>query len=307
MKKNFVYLIIFFIFVITIYNIFYKPSLYKLFNGNKKLSNIIDLPDVLDSDGKLFCSINGYKCQNERCDCKSICKGEYNKFIIYPNENVVMFNEKLSPGTYCLPKGFEHCNVQTSIPVYSVNAWMCISKNPAIWNKNSFIACQNPYAEDNSLNVLMDTKNNTPVTNQIIQNFYEIHNGKMRYKCVCNSLDKNGNKLIHLDDLPFKCVSDYCLSKLQYKRGIPGWNHITKECDCGHLMHENPNDLTSPCVEEIFTLHNNTFSGAINCMTLNSLQEYPIYCHQNNLSGQIQYKKIFNFSDNPIDYLKAVI
>lgn len=307
MKKNFVYLIIFLIFIISIYNIFYKPSIYKLFNGNKKLSNFIDLPDVLDSDGKLFCSINGYKCQNERCDCKSICKGEYNKFIIHPDENVVMFNEKLSPGTYCLPRGLENCNGQTSIPIYSVNGWMCISKNPAIWNKNSFIACQNPYAEDNSLNVLMDTKNNTPVTNQIIDNFYEIYNGKLRYQCSCNSLDKNGNKLIPLNDIPFKCMSDYCLSKLHYKRGIPGWNDNTKQCDCGHLMHENPNDLTSPCVEETFKLNNNIFSGAINCMSLNSLQEYAIYCHPNNLSEQIQYKKIFNFSDNPIEYLRAII
>lgn len=307
MKINFIYLIIFLIFVISIYNVFYKPSIYKLFYGNEKVSNFIEIPDVLDSDGKLFCAINGYKCQNERCDCKSICKGEYKKFIIYPNENVVMFNEKLSPGTYCLPKGFEHCNVQTTIPIYSVSGWMCISKNPAIFNKNNLIACQNPYADNNSKNVLMDTKTNTPVTNEVIEDYYEMHNGQMRYQCRCGSLDKNGNQLIQLNDIPFKCVSDYCLSKLHHRRGIPGWDHDKKQCNCGNLLHEDPADLTSPCVEETFALNGNTFLGAIKCMTLNSFEEYPIYCHSNNLSGQIRFKKIFNLSEDPLDYLRKII
>lgn len=101
---------------------------------------------MIMSETKLYCSINGYKCQNDSdCDCKTICSGKYKKFQIYPGENVIMFNEKLSPGTYCLPKGFEHCNVQRSTPIYSINGWICIPRNAAIWNNNNFVACQNSY------------------------------------------------------------------------------------------------------------------------------------------------------------------
>ena len=272
---------------------------------NQKPSKFMDNISILNADGKLFCPITGYKCHDETCDCKSLCKGKYSKFKIYPDENVIMFSEKLAPGTYCLPVGFEHCNVQKSIPIYSVNGWICISKNPAIWNADHFVACQNPYAQDNSLNFLLDTKTNTQVTNDIINDYYELYNGKMRYQCSCNSLDKSGNKLVHLDDVPFKCVSDYCLAKLTFRRGISGWNNSTKQCDCGHLLHENPNDLTSPCIEQSYKLQQNVFSGTVNCMNNVSLKEYPIYC--NNTSGILTFQKTFIFSDNPLEYLNKTI
>lgn len=309
MKIDFIYLIIFLIFIISIYNLFYKPGIYNLFGINKKSSKFTEIPPntVSSSDTKLFCSINGYKCENDMCNCKTVCSGQYKKFQIYPEENVIMFNEKLSPGTYCLPKGFEHCNVTRSVPIYSVNGWICVPKNPSIWNNDNFVACQNSYAIDNFLNVLIDRKTNLPITNEIINDYYELYNGKLRYQCSCNSLDKSGNKLIHLDEIPFHCFSDYCLEKIKFRRGIPGFNSITKQCDCGHLDHENVNDLSSACVEKAFQFQKNILSGSINCMNSNSLREHYIFCNKQNISGVLTFEKIFHFSDNPIDYLNAVI
>lgn len=163
------------------------------------------------------------------------------------------------------------------------------------------------YAVDNSLNILIDRKTNQSVSNELIKDFYETFNGKMRFQCLCNSLDKSGNKLIHLDKIPFRCFSDYCLEKINFRRGIPGFNSITKQCDCAHLPHENQNDLSSPCVEKNFQLHKNTFSGSINCMNINSLKDYFIFCSQHNKRTVLPFEKTFNFSDNPIDYLNAII
>lgn len=307
MKINFMYLVMFLVFLISIYNLFYKPAIYNLFDINKKSSKFTEIPNMISSDAKLFCSITGYKCEDHSCNCKSVCSGQYKKFHIYPDENVIMFNEKLSPGTYCLPKGFEHCNVQRSVPIFSVSGWICIAKNPSIWNNGHFVACQNSYSVDNSLNVLIDRKTNQAVSNEVINDYYELHNGKLRYQCHCGSLDKNQNKLIPLDEIPFRCFSDYCLEKLHFRRGIPGFNSLTKQCDCAHLPHENAYDLSSPCVEKAFQLQKNTFSGSINCMKTNSLREHFIFCNKQNVSGVLTFEKIFNFSDNPIDYLSAVI
>lgn len=307
MKLNFMYLIIFFTFLISIYNLFYKSSIYRLFQLNKKPTNFLDLPTILYSDDKLFCSISGYKCENDLCDCKTICNGQYNKFKIYPDENVVMFNEKLSPGTYCLPKGLEHCNMQSSYPIYSANGWICLPKNPSIWSRNHFIACQHSYAQDNSLNVLLDLKENKVVTGEDIKDFYELHNGKLRYQCNCASNDKSGNKLINLDEFPFKCFSDYCLLKLRLNRKIPGWNNVTKECDCGNLLHENPNDFTSPCIDGINELNGVTLTSSTICKNKISLYDHPIICNTKNDIGLLKFTKIVHFSDDPLDYLNAVI
>lgn len=307
MKIGFMYLIVFLVFLISIYNLFYKPGVYHLFGINKKPSKFTEILNITSSDAKLFCSINGYKCETPSCNCQTICSGQYKKFHVYPDENVIMFNEKLSPGTYCLPKGFEHCNMQRTTPIYSVNGWVCISKNNAIWNNDRLVACQNSYSVDNSLNILIDRKTNQPLSNEIIKDYYELHNGKLRFQCTCNSLDKSGNRLIHLDEIPFRCFSDYCLEKLHFRRGIPGFNSVTKQCDCAHLQHENVNDLSSPCVEKAFQLQKNIFSGSINCMNINSLREHFIFCNKQNMSGILSFEKILNFSDNPIDYLNTVI
>lgn len=307
MKINFLYIVIFFIFIISLYNIFYKPSIYKLFNFNKKLSKILNIQNALFSDSKLFCSITGYKCDNEFCDCTSLCKGQYKKFNIYDNERVVMFNETLSPGTYCLPKGFEHCNTKTSIPIYSVTGWLCISKSFMIWNKDRLVACQNSYAKDNTLNYLVDTLTNEKVDDiNHINNYYEVYNGKLRYQCLCNSLDKSNNNLIHLEDIPFKCVSDYCLAKLNFRRSVPGWDPRTKQCNCSYLHHENPNDLTSPCVAKAYQLKNSIFTGYINCTHSNSLKEYSIYCDEKEFLS-LEFQKNLIFSNNPLEYLNIVV
>lgn len=307
MKLNIIYLITFCIFTISIYNIFYKANIYTLFNLNKKSSKFLELPSVLYSDGKLFCSITGYKCKDETCDCKSICNTQYNKFKIYPGENIVMFNEQLLPGTYCLPKGFEYCNVKTSIPIYSISGWICISKNPSIYDTNTIIACKNAYATDNSKNYLIDLKEHKEITMESVNDFYEKYNGEMRYQCACNSTDRAGNLLINLKDIPFKCLSDYCLSKLYSIRGIPGWNNITKQCDCGHLSHQNPNDLTSHCINAEIEMKGNIVTNVAYCTNETSIINYPIVCNSNNNTGTLNFSNIMHFSDDPLDYLNTII
>lgn len=303
MKLNFLYLIVFLIFVISVFNLYYKPSVLYLFRP--KTSKFLNFPIPLQSDEKLFCSITGYKCENEGCDCSTLCKGKYEKFTVHPNDHIVMFSEKLVVGTYCLPQGLTICHLQHSIPVYSMSGWICVSKNPEIFQNNHMIACQNPYSEDNSLNQLIDMKTNQVVTpTDIVQNYYEIFNDGFRYKCHCGSLDKSGKPLIALEAIPFQCASDYCLEKLHYWRNVPGFNSITKECDCGQYKHEDSSDRTSPCVQDAFKMKDFNLLSIVHCTLPHSLKKRALYCNESNSLGIMSFTKKVEFSKKPLLYIE---
>lgn len=257
------------------------------------------VPFAFNPFDKLFCPINGFKCPDETCECSNYCKGNYDKMNVFQDEDIVLFNEKLTPGTYCLPKGALKCHLKSSIPVYSINDWTCVSRNHNIWKSNNFIACKNPYAKDNSLNVLFDRQTNAAASS-VAKDYYEMFNGKLRYECQCGSLDVRGNKMISLEQVPFTCVSDYCLANFKNVTQDIGWKN--GQCNCGPYSHENPKDLTSPCVDSLIGMKDNVFTGIVKCTDRYSFKKEPIYCdmHKNIFT----FEKEMTFHSIPTHFLK---
>lgn len=298
MRINFIYLVLFLIFCITIFNVYYKQQWYA--QSKRNAVSLDAIPFAFSPFDKLFCPINGFKCPDETCDCAHYCKGNYEKLHIYDDEHVVLFHEKLKAGTYCLPKGALKCHLKSSIPVYSVNAWTCIPRNTNVWKNNHFVACKSPYAKDNGRNILYDHKTGKQASTAI-SNFYEMHNGRMRYQCRCDSKDFRGNKMIALDQVPFTCVADYCLSNIDDNNRNIGWR--VDRCDCGPYGHENPRDDTSPCIQTAVGLKDSTFTGFTKCTNTHSVDRQPIHCNKNYFT----FQKEMTFDNYARDFLKKQI
>lgn len=291
MRITFIYLVLFFVLCITIFNLFYKKNLFLQPKRNVVKLDVIPF-STLD---KLFCPINGFKCPDETCDCLDYCKGSYEKINIFDNEDIVLFNEKLAPGTYCLPKGALKCHLKSSIPIYSNNDWICVPRNQNIWNSNNFIACKSPYAKNNNLNVLFDHKTND-IALSVSKDYYEMYNGKLRYECKCNSKDVRGNPMISLEEIPFTCVSDYCLANFKNVQQAIGWKN--GECDCGPYSQD---DKTSPCIDSLIGMKDNVFHGVVKCTSKHSFKKELIYSNDKTFW---QFDKTITFTSLPVEFLK---
>lgn len=307
MKLNFTYLVLFLVFSITIFNLFFKQDLRKLFNPKYSVDILGTIPNPFNPYDKVFCSIYGFKCPDTNCICSNYCKGEYEKVNVYENEQFILFNEQLTPGTYCLPKGALECYSKSTIPIYSANNWVCVNKNSTVWKNNMMSACQNAFSENNQLNYLIDLKTGDKVGTDI-KDFYEMYNGKLRYECFCGSKDKKGNKMITLDEVPFTCVSDYCLSNFKNANLNIGWDPIQKQCNCQQYAHENPNDLTSPCIDVKVGINSqHTFIGAVKCTHKTSFQEEVLHCSPSMANNFFTFTKTIMFDKKPIEYLREII
>ncbi|GFY66927.1 uncharacterized protein TNIN_179561 [Trichonephila inaurata madagascariensis] len=244
--------------------------------------------------------MRGFKCQMENCNCEKLCENGdiYEKFTVLKEDDIVMFDKKLESGTYCLPKGLTACNQKNSIPIFSSSGWLCASRNDEIWQNNHMVACKNEFAEDNSLNILWDYKLNQMASQQIT-NFYEkINNKTYRFKCKCNSLDIQGNKMINT--LPFTCSVDYCLKDLRNQINL-GWDG--EKCNCGVYPHKDEKDPTSECMFEKTRIENNVLIGRIECMTSKSLTRKPIHCPSRINAPVIRFENKIHNSDIPSNFV----
>lgn len=297
MRINFIYVVLFLIFCITVFNLYYKQQLFT--QSHRNVVDLNEIPFAFNPFDKLFCPINGFKCPDDTCDCSQYCKGNYEKIHIY-DEELVLFHEKLKNGTYCLPKGALQCHLKSSMPVYSVNGWTCVPRNNNVWKNNHFIACQSPYAQTNALNILYDNKNQKEVDSPITD-YYEMHNGQMRYQCSCQSKDIRGNLMVALDEVPFTCVPDQCLSNFKNNVQNIGWK--VDHCDCGPYNHEIPNDLTTPCIDSELGVKNFKFTGVLKCTNRESIVKHPIYCNENYFT----FTKRINFDMFATQYVRDAI
>lgn len=291
-------MVLFLIFCITIFNLYFKHQFYN--HTHRNIVNLDKIPFVINPFDKLFCPINGFKCPDEKCDCSLHCKGNYEKIHIYDHEEVVLFHEKLKTGTYCLPTGAIKCHLKSSMPVYSANNWICVSRNKNIWKDNHFIACKSPFATNNDLNILFDYKTSKKAS-VTVSDYYEMHNGKLRYGCKCNSKDNRGNKMVALDQVPFTCVPDYCLSNFTNNTQDIGWDGT--QCKCDPFSHEIPNDKTSPCINVRVGVHNNEYKSFVKCTNRFTPKREPIYCNE----PYLEFSKTITFGNFPMDFLKKTL
>ncbi|GBN65584.1 hypothetical protein AVEN_112023-1 [Araneus ventricosus] len=289
-------LILFVVYAVTLLNLFYKPY---LFGFGRELSSRISFQPI-DPLRLSQCPLRGFKCSTSDCDCSSLCKNgqPYERFVVLPGDDIVMLDETLDPGTYCIPKGLEACNQNTSIPIYSASGWFCASRNDSIWEGDHQIACQNGLARDHSKNFLFDYKLNKAVAGNVRDYYEKLPDGAYRYRCKCESLDVRGNRMVNT--LAFFCSLDYCLREMTNKPTL-GWDG--EKCNCGVYSHKNPSDPRSHCLYESTKIKDDKYLiGIVECMTADALQRKPMYCTDKRYSF-VEFSTPILLANTPTEFI----
>ena len=270
------------------------------------------LKNIAHPTSKSTCAYQGFKCPtDEQCDCEQFCSNEKD-FIPYriPDKmkgSIYVMNKKLTPGSYCLPKGVENCNLKTSYPIFSRAGWSCITINDDIFENHKIKACKNEEAIDNDLNVLYDYLEHKNVDHGIIDNYYEKlpQQNIMRYRCKCDSLSLDHTPMISV--FPFICSVDYCLRDIDIHKLVVGmgWDFQKEECHCGPYPHLNPNDKTSPCRMHASKIDGNELTGRVDCMTSASFVKYPLICPPGH--EKIIFKKTVFQGNNPVELIDTLV
>lgn len=286
----------FLLLLVTLVNLYYKPY---LTDRDQPLNWLMSHPI-----SKTACALQGFQCpSDEMCDCEKFCNNgsDYVPFkILDENDRVYVLNQKLSPGTYCLPKGIGKCNLKTSYHVFSLAGWSCIGINDDIFKKNKKKACKNEEAQDNSLNILYDYQKNERAADYI-ENYYEMFQNKLRYGCKCESKSLDNTRMISI--FPFVCLVDYCLRDISNPTPTMGWNG--SECDCGPYVHADSNDKTSPCRTFATNMQKNVLKGRVDCMTKESFVRQPLICPTDN--GLLAFKEYFMKGNEPQKFVDMIV
>lgn len=252
-------------------NLYYKPNL----TDKDRLINLFER--VVNPISKSICPLQGFKCPSgEPCDCNKFCSNG-NEFVLSHitnhDERIYVMNKKLTPGTYCLPKGVDKCNLKANYHVFSLAGWSCLPLNQVVFKGDKKKACKNEEAENDDLNVLWDYLKNEEAGDNI-DDYYEPLGQNLRYRCNCGSKSLDGTPMISI--FPFMCLADYCLRDIPNPLPFMGWNG--KHCVCGPYFHLDSNDKTSPCRREKSRVENENFTGRVDCMTENSFLKQTLIC-----------------------------
>lgn len=280
-------------------NLYYKPSIHL------KSEPMHWLERMIHPISQSACPLHGFKCpSSEPCDCKKFCNNETDFVpfhIVDANERIYVMNKKLTPGTYCLPKGVDKCNLKTNYHVFSLAGWSCLPLNEIVFKGDKKRACKNEEAQDNNSNVLWDYLKQEEAGDNI-EDYYEPLRDQLRYRCKCGSKSIDGTPMISA--FQFVCSVDYCLRDISHPLPFMGWNG--KTCDCGTYFHLNPDDKTSPCRHELSRVQNETLIGRVDCMTEHTFLKQTLFCPTTN-TGLIFKDWIKTNSSDVADFIDTLI
>lgn len=296
-KNQYISLILFAIVLVTLINLYHKPQLKE---GFQPINWIKSLVNPLK---KTACALQGVECESgQACDCEKLCSNgsEFVPFQVLEGDRIFVMNRKLSPGTYCLPKGVGKCNLNTSYHIFSLSGWSCIGINDDIFKKDKKMACKNEEAQDNSLNVLWDELKGREADDDV-KDYYEQYKGGYRYQCKCDSKSIDNSPMISV--FPFVCLVDYCLRNFENPLGFMGWTG--KECECGPYPHLHAWDKTSPCKNIATTIENNELVAQVECMNKNSFEVQSLICPTED--GLVLIREKFFEGNDPRDFVKAIL
>lgn len=254
---------------------------------------------------KSICPLQGFKCpSNKPCDCEKYCTNgkEFVPFqVMNETDRIYVMNQKLTPGTYCLPKGIGQCNLKTSYHVFSLAGWSCLGLNDDVFKGDKKKACKSEEAKNNDLNILYDFKEKK-VAGDNIEDYYEFNSKKLlRYRCKCGSLSLDNTRMISA--FPFICSVDFCLRDIPNPLPFMGWTG--KICECGPYLHLDPNDKASPCRKESTRVEGDDFIGRVDCMNEKSFVKQSLICPTKDDRVNFQ-EKIYSGND-PVSFIKSLI
>lgn len=284
--------------LVTLVNLYYKPHL-----GDHVQPPLHWIQSFVNPVAKTACAHQGFKCKSEEaCDCEKLCANgkEFVPFQIVEGDRIYVMNQKLTPGTYCLPRGVDKCNLKTSYHVFSLAGWSCIGISDDIFKRNKKRACKNEEAQDNSLNVLWDYLENQEAGDDI-DNYYEMYQNKYRYGCKCGSRSLDDSPMI--SPFPFVCLVDYCLRNFENPTPLMGWTG--EKCECGSYFHEYFWDETTACKREYTRIEKEELIGQVDCMTKDSFIERSLICPTDD--NLVVFKEYFFKGKKLRDFVDALV
>lgn len=161
------------------------------------------------ADNQETCENGFYMGHSEMTDvnCTSLCNATSNKQFEYKyitNNNIVINNQYLRKGGWCLPTNLVRCNLNISVAVKSFGRYECVSKYPNLLGGqygNDIIGCAPIYEFRDNLRKLIYT-NNVPSTLIITDIDEKMPNdaSKFRYTCNVNMYKDDDNSSHSVDN-----------------------------------------------------------------------------------------------------------
>lgn len=213
------------------------------------MSGFAGLPDFNKGDQLIGAATNQESCENgfymgalemTNVDCTTVCNATSSEQFMYKyitRNNVVVNNQYLRKGGWCLPTILARCNLNISVAVKSVGHYECISRFPQLLGGpygNDIIGCAPKYEFKDNLKQLIYA-NHVPSTT-VIDNLDEKLPNSSEYRYTCNT-DKSLKSFESRPDLGnrFHMFYDSC------NFFDPDGKLVNDRCDCSNV--NNPTNI----------------------------------------------------------------
>ena len=131
--------------------------------------------------------------ENLEYDCASRCNDPNYGYQYINSENVVVNNELLEPGGYCMKK--HNCHPSTSIAVYTANDWQCIAKTNEFSATGQIYVCDGVLRDNLTKMTYTDYLPPALLFNNVDETFIEDGNVVQRFQCQNTFDDMNNAKI----------------------------------------------------------------------------------------------------------------
>lgn len=205
---------------------------------NTDQNNYVPLPSTFPSKHTAINTCHTLTKCDPGIGC-TMCGSDYECTPVSADENVVFDGQKVSEGSWCLPKGKRQmtCGTFTGRAVYSKdNGWECACLYPDLFSGptcNQQLACIAPGGENQPNNKLINKTTGQawdPSDPDFIPGAttpYDIDaNGDPQYVCACDTTSRI--KYVGLPGDPYRCHRDPC----SQNHTVPMWDKTNLKCDC---------------------------------------------------------------------------
>lgn len=301
------------------------------------MSGFAGLPEINKADQLIGYTLNESTCENglyvgsidmPNIDCSSICNATSSKQFTYKfisSNKIIINNQYLRSGAWCLPSSLAYCNLNISIAVKSLGHYECITKFPNLLGGpygNDIIGCAPIYEFKDNLKKLIYTEN-VP-TNLVIDDLDEkLINSPNEYRYTCNIEDKFSTFTSRPDlGNRFQLYYDSC------SFFDPSGKMVNNKCECSSVMNksivkpfktkdneigdENFESICSTCtsgygiIDEKFSQYGSKYglSVGIDCVDPINIEYYKTIAMKNNNVLPCGTKTLMNIreSDNQKKY-----
>lgn len=209
------------------------------------ISGFAGLPDINRGDQLIGQAANEQNCERgfymgqmemTEVDCTTVCNATSSGQFVYKyirDNNVVIDNQYLKRGGWCLPTSLAYCNLNISVAVKSLGRYECISKYPQLLGGpygNDIVGCAPSYEFNDNLKKL--TYTNVVPTTLAIADINERLIGSDEYRYTCNTRNGHFATFAERPELGnrFQLFYDSC-------NFFDGGGHIVKDrCSCSHAL-----------------------------------------------------------------------